>query len=120
MCRNKKGAQHEYFQILERRRVAAQRVFVENQLGRPIASLEGIPIIEGAAYLTNVSLDTNSHTASAPMLYRVSGESCLGDYHYEPTVFLATRTIGKEARLELGFLGYVLERLQGRRPDHGQ
>ena len=54
MCRNKKGAQHEYFQILERRRVAAQRVFVENQLGRPIASLEGIPIIEGAAYLTNV------------------------------------------------------------------
>ena len=38
---------------------------------------------------------------------------------YEPTIVVGAHTIKKEHRLELFFVGYVLERVQEKRPIYG-
>ncbi|WP_298349151.1 IS66 family transposase [Runella sp.] len=55
----------------------------------------------------------------SPILVKNEGKSALGKFYYEPALFLGTNLISKENRLELAFLGYLLEKIQNKFPEKG-
>ncbi|MGI8599617.1 MAG: Dna2/Cas4 domain-containing protein [Chitinophagaceae bacterium] len=50
-------------------------------------------------------------------MYRKEGNSKFGNYYYEPGIFIGTNKISKENRMELAFLSFLLEKIQGKFSD---
>jgi predicted RecB family nuclease len=70
--------------------------------------------------LINAQLQVDGLAADCGVLTRVEGTSTFGKHSYEPTIFVGTHSISKEQRLELSFVGSVLERLQHTSPIAGR
>ena len=75
---------------------------------------------KGHDVLINARLQADGFEAECIVLTRVEGKSALGKHSYEPTICVGTHTISKEQKLEVAFVGYVLERLQNKPPAAGK
>jgi predicted RecB family nuclease len=109
-----KGEPHEYVQILEQQRCANQERYV-NRLKQTHAEVQPYSLEhlrKGSQVLINAHLQVKGFAADCGVLTRVEGTSTFGKYRYEPSIFAGTHSISKEQKLELSFVGYVLERLQ--------
>jgi len=121
LCTEKRGTQHEYMQILEKQRQIAQRNYIDN-LRQENADIQpyNLDNLKGNhKYLVNAILEADGYSAKCAVLTKVRTHSAFGHYSYEPTIIVGAHTIKKEHRLELFFVGYVLERVQEKRPVFG-
>ena len=75
---------------------------------------------DGSDFLINASLEANGLAADCAILTKVKTHSTLGRYSYEPTIFAGTYSIKEEQKLELFFVGHVLEQIQNKRPASGR
>ena len=117
-----RGEPHEYVQILEQQRCANQERYVDRlkqtQADVQLYSLEHLH--KGSKVLINAHLQVDGFAAECGVLTRVEGTSTFGPYSYEPSIFVGTHSISNEHKLELSFVGYVLERLQHKSPAAGR
>src|SRR5215475_12839681 len=117
-----KGEPHEYVQILEQQRCANQEKYIDHlkhtHTDVQPYSLENLR--KGSKVLINAHLQVDGFAADCGVLTRVEGTSTFGKHSYEPTIFVGTHSISKEHKLELSFVGFVLERLQHTSPAAGR
>jgi predicted RecB family nuclease len=116
------GEPHEYVQILEQERRENQAQYVERLKHKhtDIQPYDAQNLRRGHDVLVNAHLQADGLEASCTALTRVDGKSSLGKHRYEPTICVGTHTISKEQKLEVAFVGYVLERLQNKPPVAGR
>ncbi len=114
LCSDKKGIPHEYISILEEE---AQKNRAEHfskiKMRTPESKIysadsmkKGIPI------LLEANLEFGDLGVSADVLTRVEEISSQRIHNYAPTLLVGTYKISKEQKLRLGFIGYVLSKLQ--------
>src|SRR5712691_7369039 len=117
-----KGEPHEYVQILEQQRCANQERYVDHlkQTRADVQPYSLEHLRKGSQVLINAHLQVDGFEADCGVLTRVEGTSTFGKYSYEPSIFVGTHSISKEQKLELSFVGYVLERLQSTLPVAGR
>jgi len=121
LCTKEGGGQHEYIKILEKQRQTAQRNYIEDlRQGNADVQPYSLDNLKGKhTYLVNAGLEADGYSAKFTVLTKVRTHSAFGHYSYEPTIVVGAHTIKKEHRLELFFVGYVLERVQEKRPVSG-
>jgi predicted RecB family nuclease len=116
------GEPHEYVRILEEQRRANQErsldLLKQEHAGVQPYTMENLR--NGSEVLINACLKTDGVEATCGVLTKVEGHSTFGQYNYEPTTFVGTHSISKEQKLELFFVGHVLERLQHEPPVTGR
>ena len=74
----------------------------------------------GSDFLISATLQAGTFEAACDILTKVELPSSLGEYSYEPTIFVGTHLISKDQKLALFFVGYVLELIQGTLPVTGR
>jgi len=74
---------------------------------------KGIPVIY------NTRIDIQGFNFDSQLLLKKEGKSSLGKFYYEPAIFIGTNKISIENRMELSFLGFLLEKLQNTFPGKG-
>jgi predicted RecB family nuclease len=79
---------------------------------------EGI-LREGLPAIYNTRIDIQGFNFDSQLLLRKKGKSSLGKFYYEPAIFIGTNKISIEHRMELSFLGFLLEKLQNTFPKKG-
>ena len=117
-----KGKPHEYVEILEEKKRESQSNYIK-MLQKKEADIQPYSqenLKNGSDFLTNTTLKAEEIQATCGLLTKAEGNSSLGRYHYEPTIFVGTRSISKEQRVELFFAGHVLEHIQKKRPMAGK
>jgi predicted RecB family nuclease len=117
-----KGEPHEYVQILEQQRHTNQGRYIDH-LQHTHADVQPYSVEnlrKGSQALINAHLQADGLAADCGVLTRVEGTSTFGKYSYEPSIFAGTHSISNEQKLELSFVGYVLERLQSTSPAAGR
>lgn len=122
LCTDQKGTTHEYVEILEHKAQANQHQFISTlrQKSSDIQSYSTANLKNGTDILTNVTLQAEGLEASCGLLTKVTGRSSLGNYHYEPTIFVGTHKISAEQKLALFFVGHVLGLIQNKSPVKGK
>lgn len=67
--------------------------------------------------------DCNTNLAEfdfqSKLIFKHEGKSSLGKFFYEPVIFVGSNQIAKENRLELAYLGFLLEKIQNKFPNKG-
>jgi predicted RecB family nuclease len=113
---------HEYIKIIDHKAQENQHQFISNlrQKNTHIQPYSIAKLKNGADFLTNVKLQAEELEATCGLLTKVSGRSSLGNYHYEPTIFVGTHKISVEQKLELLFVGHVLGLVQNKPPIEGK
>jgi predicted RecB family nuclease len=116
------GDPHEYIKILEQERREHQRRYIDRlkQKSDDVQPYTADNLRKGHDVLVNANLRAEGFEASCTVLTKVEGKSAFGKYNYEPTICVGTHTISKEQKLEVAFVGHVLERLQNKRPAAGR
>jgi hypothetical protein len=74
----------------------------------------------GSSFLIDGKLEGKGCEAACGILTKVSSPSSLGEYSYEPTIFVGTQQINGDQKLELIFIGHVLGQVQGKPPVRGR
>ena len=74
---------------------------------------------EGHPLIVNAQIKTNGNVCESATLELTPGESKLGNFHYQPTLFMPTKTIDAHHKMLLAFRGLILSDLQERCPTHG-
>jgi predicted RecB family nuclease len=122
LCTDEQGLLHEYAHILEQRKIANQNAYLDTfRRQHPNARLYSIANLKsGSGFLISAMLQVGTYEAACGILTRVEIPSSLGEYSYEPTVFVGTHRINKDQKLALLFAGYVLEQIQGTPPVAGR
>jgi len=121
LCTSKRGAQHEYMQILEKQQQNAQRNYIDDlrQENADVQPYSSENLKGNHQYLVNTTLEADGFSARCAVLSKVRTHSAFGHYSYEPTIVVGSHTIKKEHRLEIFFVSYVLELVQEKRPVSG-
>ena len=73
----------------------------------------------GVDRLVNVRLRLADFEASCDVLAKVDKELTSRKASSPPVIFIGARSISREHRLELAFIGYILSKLQGSCPAQG-
>jgi predicted RecB family nuclease len=122
LCTDQKGTPNEYMSILQRRKEALQRDYIkELKQKNPDVQSYSLENFKGRSdFLINAKLKAEGLEADCGILTKVDGSSFLGRYSYEPTIFIGTYRIDKYQKLELFFIGHVLEKIQGKIPVAGR
>jgi len=115
---DEKGVPHEYISILDQQKRINQNQYINRlkQEGRDIQPYLADYLKNKANFVSNAILQVAGLESECGLLTKVQGHSLLGNYHYEPTLFVETHKIIGEQKLELAFVGYVLGRLQRKPP----
>ena len=74
---------------------------------------------EGHPLIVNARIETNGNVCESATLEQVPGESQLGNFHYQPILFLPTKTIDVHHKMLLALRGLTLGDLQEQYPAHG-
>lgn len=79
---------------------------------------EGI-LKKGFEIVKDCNINLVEFNFQSKLIRKNEGKSSLGKFFYEPTLFLSSNQISKENRLELAYLGFLLEKMQNKFPDKG-
>ncbi|WP_017313984.1 IS66 family transposase [Mastigocladopsis repens] len=122
MSAKQSGELHEYEQIIEQKKYKIKTKYID-MLQKEIQNIQPYDqkhINNGIDCLINAQLKAGILIANCSILKKVSYESALGKFSYEPIIFLGTHQINEIAKLELFFIGYVLAQVQGCLPKTGK
>ena len=122
LCTNANGIPHEYTEICNKQRQINQNKYLDilQQQNTDVQPYNPDSLKDEHEFLLNATLETDRLAAGCAILNKVRTHSSLGRYSYEPTIFTSTNSINKEHQLELFFVSYVLEQVQGKRPVSGR
>jgi len=109
-------------QILEQQRCAHQERYLDHlkQKHADVHPYSVENLHKGVEVLIDAHLQVDGFAADCGVLTKVEGTSTFGKYSYEPCIFVGTHSISNEQKLELSYVGYVLERLQSTSPVTGR
>jgi predicted RecB family nuclease len=121
LCTDQRGTPNEYMSILQQRKEALQKDYIKElkQSNPDVQSYSTDSLRNGCELLVNATLKAEGIEAECAILRKVDSSSALGKYSYEPTLFIGTYRIDRYQRLELFFIGYVLEQIQSKLPVAG-
>jgi predicted RecB family nuclease len=74
---------------------------------------------KGFNIIKDCKINLNEFDFDSKLIIKNEGKSSLGNFLYEPVIFLGTNQILIENRLELAYLGFLLEKIQNTFPDKG-
>lgn len=74
---------------------------------------------KGIEAIRNCDINLIDFDFQSRLILKREGKSSFGRFFYEPVVFIGSNQIGKEDRLELAYLGFLLEKIQNKFPDKG-
>jgi len=113
---------HEFSKILQLKKEASQKDYIEilKQQVPDIQLYSVDELKEGRAYLANVTISFENLEADCDVLIKTTAGSSLGRFSYEPVSFTGTQSIEKQDTLALMFVGFLLERIQNKRPEKGR
>jgi predicted RecB family nuclease len=120
-CSDEKGSAHEFSKILQLKKEASQKDYIEI-LKEQVPDIHPYNIDElkkGRAYLANATITIENLEADCGVLRKTKSGSSLGRFSYAPVSFTGTQSIEKEDKLALMFAGFLLERIQSKRPERG-
>jgi len=122
LCTREKGTLHEYARILEQQKQVIQRKYLDilRQKNPNVQSYNLDKLKDKHEFLINTTLKANGLAAECAILIKVRTHSALGRYSYEPTIFVGAYSIKKEQKLEMFFVGHVLEQVQNKQPVSGR
>lgn len=119
---NKKAIQNDYVKVVEREKEVNQKEYI-NTLKQKHPNVKSYSIRNfksGGDFLINATLKHKQFEANCDILTKIDETSSLGNYSYEPSIFAGTHKISKDQTLELFFIGYLLEQMQGKLPLSGR
>lgn len=121
LCSEEKGTPNEYMQILQQRRDNYQNRYIDTlkDKGFDVKTYSSSNFLQGGGLLVGATLTAEGVAADCGILTRVESKSALGEYSYEPTIFVGTESITREHKLELEFVAYVLSIFQSKFPKYG-
>lgn len=113
-----KGTPHEYVQIVEQQKRINQARYISTlkQKTDKVEVYDASPQNDNSDFLTEAILTVNDLKAACAVLRKVEDNSLSS---YEPIITVGTYSITKEQKLELLFVGYVLEQVQKKSPATG-
>ena len=117
----KKGLIHKYISILEKEEKNNSREYLSH-FRMKIPTVEYFSyekMKKGFSTLIEANLKFEDLETYADILTRVENLSSQKHHHYIPTLVVGTYKISKEQKLRLGFIGYVLSKLQEEKPVSG-
>ncbi len=79
---------------------------------------EGI-LKKGFEVIKDCNINLEDFNFQSKLIIKNEGKSSLGKFFYEPIVFIGTNQVALENRLELAYLGFLLEKIQKKFPDKG-
>lgn len=121
LCSNEKGTTNEFSRILQSKKEACRNAYIEN-LQKHVPDIQPYSVCElkkGRAYLTDAVISLENFEADCAVLRKAKAVSALGRFSYEPVSFIGTQSVEKEDKLALMFAGYLLEKIQNKRPEKG-
>jgi predicted RecB family nuclease len=77
---------------------------------------KGSDLKKGILSVWGTCIKTENFEFDCQLLLKRKGRSLLGNHYYEPGIFLGTKKISKEDRMQLAFLGLLLKKIQGKFP----
>jgi predicted RecB family nuclease len=80
--------------------------------------IDGI-LKKGFEIIKDCEINLSEFDFKGKIIIKNEGKSSLGKFFYEPVVFLGSNQVSKENRLELTYLGFLLEKIQTKFPDKG-
>lgn len=121
-CTSELGSPQEYTAIIETKRRAIRHTYFQRlKRETPTACDFSMDhMVAGEQLMFRASLLSAELDASCDVLTRASYHSSLGHYAYEPSIVLGTHRVGKEDRLRLAFVSYVLGQVLDRIPRRGR
>ena len=124
LCTKEKGSLHEYVCILQKQMISNQRQYINAlKLKRPAFDVQPYThknLNNRSDLIVNAVLQSEGLEARCHLLARVKGSSALGRYSYEPTICIGTYSVYKQQKLELMYIGYILEHIQKKQPTGGR
>ena len=122
LCTNQGGIPNEYISIVQQRKEALQRNYINafKQKNPDVQPYSLDNLKSGINYLADVTLATECLEAECGLLTKINESSSRSNYSYEPTIFVGTYSIAKEHKLELLFVGHVLNKIQNKLPASGR
>jgi predicted RecB family nuclease len=121
LCSDEVGKAKEYSTILEHQKFINQNSYLGNlsQQSSEVKPFNSSNLTNGSSVLVDCILQSNNFEAACGILTKVLSPSLLSEYSYEPTIFVGTHQIDGDQKLELAFVGYVLEQIQSKQPAIG-
>ncbi|MBW4565919.1 MAG: IS66 family transposase [Mojavia pulchra JT2-VF2] len=121
MCGEPSRELHEHEQIVEQQKSHVKTKYIDVlKKDNPNVQLYQQNNLEhGIDYLINAQLSIGTLLATCCFLKKVNDKSSLGNFSYEPNIFIGSYQINETAKLELFFIGYVLAQIQGCLPNVG-
>ncbi len=110
------GQTNEYENLVLKLKRDSQAKFLEDL---PVNKYEVDLLKKGHEYIQDVKINTDEFEFNCSLLVKQSGKSSLGKFYYEPVLFIGLNQVTKEDKLDLAFLGLILEKVQNRFPEKG-
>ena len=107
----------DYDILINKAKEKAIETYYENSL-EVQSYKEGI-LRKGIPTIYNTRINIEGFEFHSQLLLKKEGKSSLGKFYYEPAIFIGTNKIAIENRMELSFLGFLLEKLQNTFPGKG-
>ena len=118
LCSEEVGKSKEYITILEHQKSINKNSYLGNlsQQSSDVQPYNNSYLKNGSSFVIDCTLQINGFKATCGTLTKVLSPSLLGEYSYEPTLFVGTHQIDGDQKLELSFVGYILNQIQGKQP----
>jgi len=119
---NEQSLPHEYVRILEQRKIANQNAYLDTfrQEHTNVQTYSIAALRSGSDFLVDTTLQAGTFEAACGILTKVEMPSSLGEYSYEPSIFVGTHRVNKNQKLALFFVSHVLEQIQSTPPVVGR
>ncbi|NEX23319.1 hypothetical protein G3480_23980 [Thiorhodococcus mannitoliphagus] len=87
---DEKGKANKYITILEHKKTINQTAYLENLKNQhpELSSCNSMNLINGSNLLINAKLQSKEHESNCAVLEKILSPSLLGDYSYEPIIFV--------------------------------
>jgi len=74
---------------------------------------------KGFEIIKDCNINLTEFDFHSKLIVKNEGKSKLGNFFYEPVIFIGSNQIAIENRLEVAYLGFLLEKIQNKFPDKG-
>ncbi len=113
------GVDVEYVKILKQKRFLRKSKYIKEikSTGSDVQINKSYSLKKYGDALVNVNLKSEYFEAGCDILERVDKVPSSKKAGYEPTIFIGTRSISKEHKLELAFVGHILSEFDGQIPE---
>ncbi|NQX84896.1 MAG: TM0106 family RecB-like putative nuclease [Flavobacteriaceae bacterium] len=106
----------EFEKMVDKYAFDIKKAYIDNNDVHPFRN--GL-IEKGINLIKDINIKTSNYYFQCDLLQKAIGKSDLGNYHYEPIIFLGQNKNTKYDRIKLAVLGLILGEIQGKRPVKG-